>query len=51
MRDFSWHVFSATGNIDAYLLYKETTENTLHCEREVTESEETDDQTPFPPYH
>lgn len=23
MRDFSWHYFCATGEIDAYLLYKE----------------------------
>lgn len=22
MRDFSWNVFTATGDIDAYLLYK-----------------------------
>ncbi|WP_276355978.1 YqzL family protein [Cohnella caldifontis] len=23
MRDFSWHVFTQTGDIEAYLLYKE----------------------------
>ena len=23
MRDFTWKVFTATGNVDAYLLYKE----------------------------
>ena len=23
MRDFSWHVFKETGDIEAYLLYKE----------------------------
>jgi hypothetical protein len=23
MRDFTWNVFTATGNVDAYLLYKE----------------------------
>jgi hypothetical protein len=24
MRDFSWKYFTMTGNVDAYLLYKET---------------------------
>lgn len=23
MRDFTWHIFRETGNIEAYLLYKE----------------------------
>jgi hypothetical protein len=25
MRNFSWHYFSMTGDVDAYLLYKEIT--------------------------
>jgi hypothetical protein len=26
MRDFSWNVFSKTGDVDAYLLYKQISE-------------------------
>lgn len=26
MRDFTWHIFRETGNIEAYLLYKEMRE-------------------------
>lgn len=32
MRDFSWDVFAATGNIEAYLLYRELTKR--HEEQE-----------------
>lgn len=32
MRDFSWDVFAATGNIEAYLLYRELTKR--HGEQE-----------------
>ncbi|UHA74163.1 YqzL family protein [Paenibacillus sp. 481] len=32
MRDFSWNVFSNTGDVDAYLLYKQI--------RQLTEKEE-----------
>jgi hypothetical protein len=34
MRDFSWKYFSNSGDIDAYLLYKE-----IHADRERTERE------------
>jgi hypothetical protein len=27
MRDFSWEYFSKTGDLDAYLLYKQVSEN------------------------
>jgi len=34
MRDFSWSVFAATGNIEAYLLYKECEGPDCECEEE-----------------
>ncbi len=43
MRDFSWNYFSMTGEVDAYLLYKEIDEG-----REGEDSEEenlSDEQT------
>ncbi|HEX7056947.1 MAG TPA: YqzL family protein [Bacilli bacterium] len=27
MRDFSWQVFALTGNVDAYMLYRDIGEN------------------------
>lgn len=37
MRDFSWKYFSMTGDVDAYLLYKEAVGNP---EDEMTEAAE-----------
>jgi hypothetical protein len=38
VRDFSWDVFAATGNIEAYLLYRELSKrHEQQEERDVTE--------------
>lgn len=37
MRDFSWKYFSMTGDVDAYMLYKEAVDNP---EDEMTEAVE-----------
>jgi hypothetical protein len=39
MRDFSWKVFTMTGNVDAYLLFKET--------EDELEDRSTDDEQSF----
>lgn len=41
MREFSWNVFAVTGNIDAYLLYKDVCE-VAECEEEETMENEED---------
>jgi len=45
MRDFSWKVFTLTGDIDAYLLYKQTQSGgeTEPDGEEETEAEEKPD--------
>ncbi|WP_018131830.1 YqzL family protein [Effusibacillus pohliae] len=40
MRDFSWRYFCATGEIDAYLLYKACETVGSHNEVSATSSEE-----------
>jgi hypothetical protein len=43
MRDFSWKVFSMTGDVESYLLYTETCNSSLQeseTAREVSEDEE-----------
>ncbi|WP_202080674.1 YqzL family protein [Caldalkalibacillus salinus] len=45
MRDYSWNVFSTTGNVEAYLLYKECTgtdcqDHDEHYEKDVEFEEE-----------
>ncbi len=44
MRDFTWHVFTRTGDIEAYLLYKEmgALENGGHQQKNETETESTE---------
>lgn len=37
MREFSWNVFAATGNIEAYLLYKECYGSDCQEEQELEE--------------
>lgn len=41
MREFSWNVFAVTGNIDAYLLYKDVC-GVAECEEEETNENEED---------
>ncbi|OPA78417.1 hypothetical protein BVG16_11075 [Paenibacillus selenitireducens] len=38
MRDFSWKYFAMTGDVDAYMLYKEV--NSQNIETELEDSEE-----------
>ncbi|WP_081824067.1 YqzL family protein [Paenibacillus sp. UNC451MF] len=38
MRDFSWKYFSMTGDVDAYLLYKEM-DNELHTTEDNSEED------------
>jgi len=42
MRDFSWSVFAVTGNIEAYLLYKEC--HGSECNQDEEQLEENEDQ-------
>ncbi|MCS7463459.1 YqzL family protein [Paenibacillus doosanensis] len=37
MRDFSWKYFSMTGDVDAYLLYKEVSNDEHHSEPDSEE--------------
>jgi len=37
MRDFSWKYFSMTGNVDAYLLYKEISNDEYSSDAELEE--------------
>ncbi|MBB5173932.1 YqzL family protein [Texcoconibacillus texcoconensis] len=46
MIDFSWKVFSITGDIDSYLVYKEL-ENSLSEEEEGQNEEETVDSSSY----
>ncbi|WP_240416963.1 YqzL family protein [Paenibacillus periandrae] len=43
MRDFSWQYFSLTGDVDAYLLYKEINNDTDSIEAEEDLTSESDD--------
>ncbi|SFX66686.1 YqzL-like protein [Thermoactinomyces sp. DSM 45891] len=40
MRNFSWHCFSTTGDIEAYLLYKECEALAGGCDQRLVEDEE-----------
>jgi hypothetical protein len=40
MRDFSWNVFAVTGNIEAYLLFKQIDSTEEREQHDVTEEEE-----------
>lgn len=40
MRDFSWNVFAVTGNIEAYLLFKQIDDSTEGQEEDKTEEDE-----------
>lgn len=42
MRDFSWKVFTMTGDIDAYMLYKDIEADRVEWELEEEEREEED---------
>ncbi|MFC7681511.1 YqzL family protein [Paenibacillus sp. GCM10028914] len=39
MRDFSWKYFTMTGDVDAYLLYKESDGNTELASTAIAEEE------------
>jgi len=43
MRDFSWNVFTATGSLESYLLYKEHEKIVNSLEEEEDEWEEASD--------
>lgn len=43
MRDISWNIFTATGNIESYLLYKEHEKIVTNLEEEVEIWEEPTD--------
>ncbi|MFE5319920.1 YqzL family protein [Paenibacillus sp. NPDC056579] len=43
MRDFSWKYFSMTGNVDAYLLYKEIPFDEHSSDVELKEESSPDD--------
>jgi hypothetical protein len=40
MRNFSWQYFSMTGDVDAYLLYKEITVRGIEDQEEQEDSED-----------
>ncbi|WP_379138192.1 YqzL family protein [Paenibacillus sp. sgz500958] len=44
MRDFSWKYFTMTGDVDAYLLYKQAGEPISDASRLPVEDEETYDE-------
>ncbi len=43
MRELSWNVFSSTGDIESYLLYKEHEKIVLNLNEQVEQLEETTD--------
>ncbi|NHN30927.1 YqzL family protein [Paenibacillus agricola] len=43
MRDFSWQYFSLTGDVDAYLLYKEINMDSVSDETDEDLNDESED--------